>query len=188
PQEQGVTTPLSPVEETINGAPVPAGTDPAADPEIKRADIDKVTDFLRFLAPPPRVCFTNSHERHQAKRGEKLFNAVNCCACHVPKMKTGPNEIRALDRKTVHLYSDLLVHDMGPSLSDICLGQAHPSEFRTELLMGLRFREHFLHDGSAPTVQEAIERHGGEAQPARDKFKALSKKDQEALLKFLDSI
>ncbi|HYV31057.1 MAG TPA: di-heme oxidoredictase family protein, partial [Candidatus Binatia bacterium] len=34
PQEMGVTTPLSPVEETINGVPVPPDTDPASDPEI----------------------------------------------------------------------------------------------------------------------------------------------------------
>jgi CxxC motif-containing protein (DUF1111 family) len=73
-------------------------------------------------------------------------------------------------------------------LADICLGQAQPSEFRTEMLMGLRFREQFLHDGSAKTVQAAIERHGGEAQRSRDRFKALSDRDKEALLKFLETL
>jgi CxxC motif-containing protein (DUF1111 family) len=188
PQEQGVTTPLSPVEETINGKPVPPKTDPAPDPEITVEDIEKVTRFTRFLAPPPPQCFTNSRDRHLARRGKELFVHLHCAVCHVPKMKTGPNKIMALDRKTVGLYSDLLVHDMGPALADICLGQAHPSEFRTELLMGLRFREQFLHDGSAKTVEEAIERHGGEAQRSRDKFKALKKEDKKALLKFLESI
>jgi CxxC motif-containing protein (DUF1111 family) len=103
-------------------------------------------------------------------------------------MKTGPSPIKPLNRKTVALYSDLLLHDMGPDLADICLNLAHPSEFRTELLMGLRVREQFLHDGSAATVREAIERHGGEASRSRDGFKALSDKDKEALLKFLQSI
>jgi CxxC motif-containing protein (DUF1111 family) len=56
------------------------------------------------------------------------------------------------------------------------------------MLMGLRAREQFLHDGSAKTVPEAIERHGGEAQSSRDKFKALSDDEKKALLKFLDSI
>ena len=188
PQEQGVTTPLSPVEETINGRPVPSGTDPARDPEIPLADIEKVTHFTRFLAPPPRQHFTNLHDTLLAKRGEKLFKDLNCAVCHVPKFRTGPNAIKALDRKTIALYSDLLVHDMGPELSDICLGQALPSEFRTEMLMGLRFREQFLHDGSASTVEEAIERHGGEAAHSRNKFKALDKKDKKALLKFLETI
>ena len=188
PQEQGVTTPLSPVEETINGTPIPAGTDPAPDPEVSVEDINKVTRFTRFLAPPPRQAFTNVHDQYLAKRGEELFHRLQCAVCHVPAMKTGPNEVRALDRKTVRLYSDLLLHKMGPELADICLGQAHPSEFRTEMLMGLRFREHFLHDGSAKTVQEAIERHGGEAQCSRERFKALNDGHKKALLKFLESI
>ncbi|PYL00762.1 MAG: hypothetical protein DME19_04115 [Verrucomicrobia bacterium] len=188
PQEMGVTTPSSPVEETINGTPVPPDTDPAPDPEITAEDIDKVTAFTRFLAPPPRQVFTNHTNRSLARRGQKLFARLECAVCHIPKMKTGPTGIKALDRKTVALYSDLLVHDMGAALADICLGQAHPSDFRTELLMGLRFREKFLHDGSAKTVQEAIERHGGEAQNARDRFKALGDKDKKALLKFLETI
>ncbi len=87
----------------------------------------------------------------------------------------------------MELYSDLLLHAMGTELADICLGQAHPSEFRTEMLMGLRFRKKFLHDGSAKTVQEAIERHDGEARRSRDKFKVLSERDKKALLKFLET-
>lgn len=188
PQEQGVTTPLSPVEESINGTPIPPETDPARDPEIPLADIEKVTQFTRFLAPPPRQRFTNFLDVQLAHRGEKLFTDLNCAVCHVPKMKTGPSPIKALDQKVVALYSDLLLHDMGPALADICLGEALPSEFRTEMLMGLRFREHFLHDGSAGSVEEAIERHGGEADYSRDKFKALSVKDKRALLKFLETI
>ena len=188
PQEMGVTTPLSPVEETINGAPVPPDTDPAPDPEITVEEIEKVTAFVRFLAPPPPQVLTNSQDQYLAKRGQELFGYLKCASCHCPKMQTGPNVIRAVDRKTVALYSDLLLHDMGPGLADICLEQAHPSEFRTEMLMGLRFREKFLHDGSARTVAEAIERHGGEAQKSRDGYKALSNEDKKALLKFLGTI
>jgi CxxC motif-containing protein (DUF1111 family) len=68
------------------------------------------------------------------------------------------------------------------------LGLATASEFRTELLMGLRFRKHFLHDGRANTVREAIEHHAGEAKNSRDAFEALSEKDKQALLKFLETI
>ena len=188
PQEMGVTTPLSPVEETINGTPVPPDTDPAPDPEITVEDIEKVTAFTRFLAPPPQQFFTNHTDLHLARRGRKLFAHLNCAVCHRPKMNTGPSTSKALNRKTVALYSDLMVHDMGSALADICLEQAHPSEFRTEMLMGLRFRQQFLHDGSAKTVQEAIERHGGEARNSRDRFKALKEKDKQALLKFLETI
>ena len=188
PQEMGVTTPLSPVEETINGTPVPPDTDPSPDPEISVEEIEKVTAFVRFLAPPPRQIFTNYHDQLLATRGQRLFAIVKCAVCHIPKLTTGSSPIKALDRKTVELYSDLLVHDMGAGLADICLGQALPSEFRTELLMGLRFREAFLHDGSAKTVREAIEHHDGEARKSRDQFRALSEADKKALLKFLETI
>ena len=188
PQEMGITTPLSPVEETINGKPVPPETDPAPDPELSLEDVELATAFTRFLAPPPQQLFKNSADRDLAARGKKLFESLNCAVCHVPTMKTGPSAIKALDRKDVALYSDLLLHAMGSNLADICLDQAHPSEFRTEMLMGLRFRETFLHDGSAKTVQEAIERHDGEARRSRDKFKSLNEKDKKALLKFLETI
>ena len=188
PQEQGVTTPRAPVEETINGLPVPPDTDPAPDPEITIAEIEKVTAFTRFLAPPPRQDLRNSSDRYLARRGQKLFVDLKCAECHVPVLTTGPSLIAALDRKPVALYSDLLLHDMGPDLADICAGLAQPSEFRTELLIGLRFREQFLHDGSARTVLDAIQRHGGEARYSRDKFKALRDRDKKAVLKFLETI
>jgi CxxC motif-containing protein (DUF1111 family) len=187
PIEQGVTTPLSPVEETINGRPVPPETDPASDPEIQLSDIEAATDFTRFLAPPPRV-FVKLWQRREVNHGQKLFGEIGCANCHIPSLRTGPNDIPALSNQTILLYSDLLLHDMGPQLADICLGLAMPSEFRTELLMGLRFREQFLHNGAAKTVQEAIERHDGEGSAARDAFKKLEEKDKQALLKFLNTI
>ena len=84
PQEQGITTPLSPVEETINGRPVPQGTDPAADPEISLVEIEQLNNFVRFLAPPPRKLATNHREREQIEHGQKIFGKVRCGRCHVP--------------------------------------------------------------------------------------------------------
>ena len=188
PAEMGVTTPLSPTEETLNGRPVPPDTDPAADPEVATLDIQQVTDFIRLLAPPPPKVLADRTAKEQVEHGKKLFTEIKCAACHVPELPTGPSEIAALDRKKVALYSDLLLHDMGPELSDICLDTATPAEFRTEMLMGLRFREKFLHDGSAASVQQAIERHAAEAKKARDAFAALNDQDKEALLAFLDTI
>jgi len=65
-------------------------------------------------------------------------------------MRTGPHRVKALDRRVVHAYTDLLLHDMGDERADICLGLATPSEFRTEPLMGLRSATRFLHDGTGP--------------------------------------
>jgi CxxC motif-containing protein (DUF1111 family) len=188
PIEQGVTTPLSPTEETINGQPVPPATDPAPDPEVQVSDIEAATDFTRFLAPPPRVFVTDKSDKKVVDRGEKIFKEIGCAKCHIPSMQTGASDVPALNKQAVFLYSDLLLHDMGPELADICLGLATPAEFRSEMLMGLRFREQFLHDGSAKTVREAIERHGGEGEASRAAFENLSEKDKEALLKFLETI
>jgi len=77
---------------------------------------------------------------------------------------------------------------MGPDLADICLGLATPAEFRTEPLIALRFATHFLHDGRATTVDQALAQHGGEAAGARDRFKALSPADSAALIMFLKSL
>lgn len=188
PLELGVTTPRSPVEETVNGKPLPPDVDPVSDPEISEEDLEATAAYVRLLAPPPLQIFTRAAEQAMVERGKGLFMTVKCAACHVPEMMTGPHASKALDRRPVALYSDLLLHDMGAALADICLGQAHAAEFRTEMLWGLRFRRQFLHDGRARTVTEAIEHHAGEAQGARDRFRALGEEDQKALLKFLESI
>ena len=96
--------------------------------------------------------------------------------------------MRALSLRIVAAYTDLLLHDMGPDLADICLGEAQPSEFRTEPLMGLRLGTAFLHDGRASTIAQAIELHGGEATASRDRFLRLSPLARAALLRFLNRI
>jgi CxxC motif-containing protein (DUF1111 family) len=185
PLEQGLTTPLQPVEETVNGTPVPPESDPVPEPEVPLHDVEAVIDFVRFLAAPPR---DKSSRQDVLRRGARLFESIGCADCHIPSMKTGDSDIAALRYKKVFLFSDLLVHDMGAQSADVCLGLAEPQEFRTELLIGLRFRSQFLHDGSARTVPEAIERHGGEAAAAREAFRALSTRNQAAVLAYLMSI
>jgi len=101
---------------------------------------------------------------------------------------TGDSPIPALRFKRVRAFTDLLLHDMGPDLADICLGEALPSEFRTEPLMGLRFATAFLHDGRAATIEDAITLHGGEGLRARNRFLRLSAFERGVLLRFLRSL
>jgi CxxC motif-containing protein (DUF1111 family) len=42
-----------------------------------------------------------------------------------------------------------------------------------------------MHDGSARTIEAAIELHGGEATQARERFRALTPDDRAALLEFV---
>ena len=181
--EQGITSPAVPAEGTVGGNPLPPGVDPVPEPEIDQATVDAADAFVRFLAPPAPAALGR-----EGKRGRALFSRIGCTACHVPVLTTGKNPVKALSRKRVAAYSDLLLHDMGPDLADICLGLATPSEFRTEPLMGLHLSHRFLHDGRADTLDKAILLHGGEATGARDKFQALDDARKKALLKFLQSL
>jgi len=121
-------------------------------------------------------------------RGAIVFSRIGCAACHTPVLVTGANRIAALRFKAVPAFTDLLLHDMGPDLADICLGQAQPAEFRTEPLMGLRFATTFLHDGRVATISQAIDLHDGEGLAARNRFVRLTAFERAALLKFLGSL
>lgn len=181
--EQGITSPAVPSEETIGGQPIPDGVDPVPEPEINQQVLDLTDAFVRFLAPPAPQKLTGA-----GKRGREIFSRIGCDACHVPKLKTGAHPVKALRHKEVAAYTDLLLHDMDSELADICLGQATPSEFRTEPLMGLRLSPQFLHDGRAPSIEAAIRLHGGEGAGARDRFAALTDSERQALLEFLRSL
>jgi len=183
PVEQGVTDPESPEEQSIGGLPIPPGVDPTPDPEITQQSLDRTIDFVRFLAPPPSKPLDAA-----GRRGKSLFASLGCAACHVPALRTGDDPVKALRYKRVYAYTDLLLHEMSPELSDICFGQATPSEFRTAPLMGLSLSTSFLHDGRAKTLDEAIRLHGGEALAARNRYASLSPRDQEAVVKFLGSL
>ncbi len=181
--EIGITNPSVPVEGTVTGNPLPDGTDPAPEPEIGARGLELADAFVRLLAPPAPL-----KQSGEARRGRDIFARVGCTGCHVPTLRTGDNPIPALRHKEVAAYTDLLLHDMGPDLADICLGLATPSEFRTEPLMGMRLATHFLHDGRAKTPEQAIELHAGEGARARDLFQALPPGDRAALVAFLKTL
>jgi CxxC motif-containing protein (DUF1111 family) len=181
--EMGITNPSVPVEGTVGGDPLPAGTDPTPEPELGARGLELTDAFVRLLAPPAPL-----KQKGEARRGRDVFTQTGCPACHVPTLRTGDNPIGALRRKDVAAYTDLLLHDMGPDLADICFALATPSEFRTEPLMGLRLVTQFLHDGRAKTPEEAIELHGGEGSKSRDLFRALPAADRAALVAFLRSL
>ncbi|MBT4914070.1 MAG: hypothetical protein HON08_11780, partial [Gemmatimonadales bacterium] len=60
--------------------------------------------------------------------------------------------------------------------------------YRTTPLWGLRYRSIFLHDGSAYTLQAAIEAHLGEAEGVTRAFHDLEPADRALLLRFLSHL
>jgi CxxC motif-containing protein (DUF1111 family) len=181
--EIGVTSPDHLMESTVGGRPLPGGVDPAGDPEIDTAAVEDLDTFVRLLAPPAPLALDRA-----GRRGEGLFRRIGCAACHLPSLETGDDPVPALSHQKVAAYTDLLLHDMGPDLSDICMGLAGPSEFRTAPLMGLHLVTQFLHDGRAKSIDAAIRAHGGEASHARDVYRSLDETERQALLAFLGSL
>ena len=115
---------------------------------------------------------------------EQLFSQVGCASCHVPTMRTGQeNSVAALSDKPVNLFSDLLLHDVGTG-DGIEQGQAKGNDFRTAPLWGLSRRDRYMHDGRSKSIEQAILRHGGEAQNAVSGLARLSRSDYDACWPF----
>ncbi|HSG10084.1 MAG TPA: di-heme oxidoredictase family protein, partial [Longimicrobiales bacterium] len=165
--EMGLTIPSHPLESAAGDMPpTGAGTDPAPDPELEESTLTAVVDFVRLLAPPATAQPEDTEGLALVQQGQELFSSLGCVTCHVPSLESGPSDIPALSHKIVPLYSDLLLHDMGPGLEGTCGPGASTREWRTEPLMGLRHRRLFLHDGRVGRVLDAILAHGGEAEEA----------------------
>ena len=152
------------------------------DPRTGKRAIDNFEAFMKFLAPAPRGPITD-----EVRAGEQIFTELGCASCHTPSLTTGANPSPALNRQTLRLFSDLLLHELGTG-DGIEQGAAEPDEIRTPALWGLRLRRPLLHDGSAATPAEAIRRHGGEATGVIERYNRASEPVRRALLAFLDSL
>jgi CxxC motif-containing protein (DUF1111 family) len=162
--------------------------------------------MMRFIdAPQP-----DPHPSFSAQRGRQLFSQIGCNLCHTPQMKTGgtaadPNQSaggafgsQILVDRPVNLFSDMLVHHMGPGLADdVVQGNAGPDEFRTTPLWGVGQRIFFLHDGRTSDIQQAILAHqssgnghfpASEANGVVQNFQHLNPNDKQAILDFLRSL
>lgn len=160
-------------------------------PEIDQTTLDQATFYVQSLGVPARTQLDDPVVR----QGEQLFVNANCAACHVATLKTGKSHVSVLTHQTIHPYTDLLLHDMGPGLADGRPDfEANGQEWRTAPLWGLGLTQTvlpyagYLHDGRARTIAEAILWHGGEAQRSRQQFIAMQPDDRNALLKFLNSL
>ena len=157
----------SSVTNPVEGTP---DEDDFPDPEVDAAYVEKLAAYVRGLKPPGR----NGTDA----AGEAVFQELGCASCHVPDMPPADD-----------VYSDFCLHRMGDVLADgIFDHEAKGDEYRTSPLWGLRFRNLYLHDGRADTLEEAIESHGGEADPAASAFRSASSDRREALLRFLRTL
>ena len=106
--------------------------------------MEKLADFMTFLAPPPRGAqsFVTDH-------GNRVAAVIGCLDCHTQTLRTGPNAVKALNEVLYHPFSDFLLHDMGSLGDGITQNRATGRLMRTQPLWGLRSQTQLLHDGRA---------------------------------------
>lgn len=173
--------------------------------ELADSSLQNLITYVSLLGVRAR----RDYKDPEALQGEALFTNAGCVSCHTPTLKTSAYHPKAeLRNQTIHPFTDLLLHDMGPGLADnLPEGMATGAEWRTQPLWGLGLsacvtggvegvfqkqtctpHHSYLHDGRARSIEEAILWHGGEAAKAAERYKAMSKDETAALLKFLGTL
>ena len=206
--DMGVTTSVFPNQDCGSAEAGCSAADKAA-PELSDDDLNLLVTYMRNVAVPAR----RDLDVPAVVRGEALFAQLGCIGCHAPNQHTGTETpFLELQNQVIHPYSDLLLHDMGPGLADNnTQGEyvATSTMWRTPPLWGIGLCDevaagfqgdptfnpapnmgpcHYLHDGRAASLLEAVLWHGGEAADVQARVLMLSADDRDALVAFLSSL
>ena len=210
-QELGLTVPGHAQPPRVlfsNGKATSFGADQSGQPnDLTQEQCDALTSYIAGLSAPTSARAATLDQAKSIQRGNALFEKAGCAICHVPDV--GP---------AVGLYSDMLLHDLGPHLSDPLPaipeldehiipgspGSAYGQSFRIELAKNITTNIHqewrtpplwgvadsgpYLHDGRAATLEQAIQWHSGEAQRASEAFRAFKPDERKDLVQFLQSL
>ncbi|PCK08239.1 MAG: thiol oxidoreductase [Alteromonadaceae bacterium] len=181
--------------------------------ELADQDLDNLVKYIALLGVRPQ----RDYDDGQVVQGKNVFANIGCESCHRDTMQTSEfHPFAELRNQTIHPYTDMLLHDMGPGLADnLGEGIASGAEWRTTPLWGLGVSacvtggvggqrgwdafgldghefctpEHsYLHDGRARSIEEAVLWHGGEGEASKQAYQGLSSSDKQAVLRFLDSL
>jgi RNA polymerase sigma factor (sigma-70 family) len=155
--------------------------------DLTEADCDALVSYVRALPSPVVVDPAGPLGTEDMRVGRRLFGDLECTACHMPTLA----EVRGI-------YSDLLLHDMGQSLSDS--GSTYgidgpdtpegpkPREWRTPPLWGYRDSGPYMHDGRAQSLEEAVALHEGQGTASAHRFFSLSAGERAQVEAFLKSL
>jgi len=192
------------------GLEVP-GRQQAADPrlpglgatclDMDEVDCKALVSFVRSLPAPVAIKPVDDKQSAQLKSGEETFKSIGCTSCHLAKLG-----------EVTGIYSDLLLHDMGPRLADTDAyavfvngppnadgaavvkdprtgsTAATVREWRTPPLWGLRHSGPYLHDGRAVSIDQALTMHAGQGATAAKRYAELPARRKQNLEAFLLSL
>lgn len=155
--------------------------------DLAESDCDALVAYVRALPAPVVVDPVGPQGSPGLSEGRRLFAEIGCAACHTPVL----GNVRGI-------YSDLLLHNMGPALSDsgsyyssenpTSPGGPNPSEWRTPPLWGFRDSAPYLHDGRAETLEEAVALHQGQAADSSRAFFSRTDGERAQVESFLKSL
>jgi CxxC motif-containing protein (DUF1111 family) len=178
--------------------------DIVAELDLTEADCRALVAYVASLPAPVLVEPSQPSEARRVAAGGALFKEIGCATCHAPTLGSVDG-----------LYSDLLLHDLGPANSGegyygsggatipptFVDGTSNPGtpeqptiigalsvEWRTTPLWGLRDSGPYMHDGKAKDLELAIKRHGGQAMQVVSRYEALSGEQKLQLRRFLLSL
>jgi CxxC motif-containing protein (DUF1111 family) len=131
--EMGITNGQQPDEVTTVCNPPVTTTLPNKDPtkvtepnslpdpaDNNLEDIDHFASFMRSLKAPERDQTVTANAN--VKNGQQLFTQIGCASCHVESIVTGKSPAgaagpglhpEAVENRTIHPYSDFLLHNVG---------------------------------------------------------------------------
>lgn len=87
-----------------------------------------------------------------------------------------------------NIYADFKRHDLGPAFHEREYDGTMVTEFMTEPLWGVATSAPYGHDGRSISLEEVILRHGGEAERSKRAFTRLSERQQDMVIKFLQTL
>ena len=152
--------------------------------ELPGRVLELLTTYTELLTVPARD--PGSYDRPGVAAGEVLFGDVGCADCHTPSHTTAADAPTHLRDLNIRPYTDMKTWDLGKG------------DFRTPPLWGLGHNIRllsqnnkpllFLHDGSATSVDGAIQQHAGDAAAARAAYRGLSQSEKTDLVNFVKSL
>jgi mono/diheme cytochrome c family protein len=87
-----------------------------------------------------------------------------------------------------NIFTDLKRHDVGPAFYERNFDGSLQKTFMTTPLWGVATTAPYGHDGRSATIEQAILRHGGDAQFPRDVYASLTRDNQLWVLDFLSTL
>ncbi len=185
--------------------------------DLNQEQCDDLTAYVASLPRPKQREPANAKEKKLWIEGAQLFSAAGCAQCHVEKLGavSGLYSDLLLHDMGLKLSDPVGANpsqrDDGQPQPGRSPGQPSPRfggynggapdifvfaevppetkrQWRTPPLWGLADSAPYLHDGRAPTVEDAIIEHDGEGSVARKNYLALPDTERSKLLAFLQSL